>query len=88
MGIFSRKPDRATRHAIEDLQRDVRRLNEDLESLRTQHLKLRGTVYAAKRYAKVEEEEDPKPAQLTRDELKRSLVQSGTFIPGRPAVHK
>lgn len=88
MGIFRSTQDDAARDAIADLQLQVRRLKADVETLQEQHLKLRGTVYAAKRYAKAEAEEDARDtSRMSREELKRHLVGSGVFVPGKPTVH-
>lgn len=83
MGIFRRDP------GVTDAEfrRELRKVKEDIEELQTKLQKLRGVVYAAKRYAAAEEEEEPTPRQMTRDELKRSLVTSGRFVPGKPAKH-
>lgn len=84
MGIF--RQERGVSDA--DFRRELRKLQEDIEELRISIQKLRGVVYAAKRYAKAEAEEEESSKPMTRDELKASLVRSGTFVPGRPAIHK
>lgn len=87
MGIF-----RANQGVSDaDFRREVRMLREEIEQVQLALKKLRGVVYAAKRYAAAEAEDDAKqlePGGMSRAELKAHLVRSGTFIPGRPAVHK
>lgn len=61
-----------------------------LAELQDKHVRLRGKVYAHKLH-KPEEETTPsegKPVdQMTREELRRSLVRSGRFMPGKPVSH-
>lgn len=74
------------------LKRDLKQLQEDHALLEAKYLKLRGQVFA--KWGKNGEEKGSEStaivadtAKMSREELKRYLVTSGRFIPGRPAVH-
>lgn len=80
--------------AIGQLERSVDQLREDHEALKGQHASLRGRVYAL--WGK--EPADPAATSTaatrsptspqSRDELRRQLVSSGRFVPGKPPVHQ
>ena len=75
------------------LEKIVGRVADDLGDLEKRHLKLRGVVYAHKLHKPPAEEveDDDKPKlrdNMTRDELRKSLVESGRWVPGRPAKHE
>lgn len=79
-----------------DLRATVTDLESQVASLRAQHLKLRGRVYAlwgAEQDSPAAPAADGSPKSTiespkTRDELRASLVKSGRFIPGKPPVHQ
>lgn len=73
-------------------------LEGEMEKLRSGHLSLRGFVYSKlRKHDESPEDAGPAPsaaagttalpAQLSRDELRRKLVETGRFIPGRPPRH-
>lgn len=86
MGMFSRGGVSAAefRREVALIQRDIQDLREAIESLHAKHLKLRGTVYAHKMH---KADLGDSPRTMTKDDLRRSLVKKGRFVPGRPAVH-
>lgn len=65
-----------------------------VEETQAQLKKLRGQFFAERKGARDDPGDDPVRTQLraegqqmSREQLKRSLVQSGRFIPGKPPVH-
>lgn len=73
----------------ESLEKACKALLDDLAELEEKHVRLRGKVYAHKMHrAEDEDAQTPKPAEkMSRDELRRHLLHSGRFMPGRPARH-
>lgn len=74
---------------VETLEKATKVLMDDLSTLEDKHVRLRGKVYAHKLHRPDDDDaETPKPVdKMTRDELRRHLLASGRFMPGRPAKH-
>lgn len=64
------------------------RMADDLTDLEKRHLSLRGKVYAGKLHKQDDDEKPAKPSEhMSRDELRRSLITGGRWMPGKPPVH-
>lgn len=74
---------------VATLEKLLQKHADAIAELEDKHGRLRGKVYAHKMHKPPEEEGDaPRSVdQMTRDELRRSLTQSGRFIPGRAVSH-
>lgn len=85
---------------LSKLQAQQTDLEERFAALEAKHTSLRGRVYAL--WGKAEPSDAapaaagsptssgpaPLPAGASRDELRRQLVRTGKFIPGRPVNHE
>lgn len=69
---------------VGELNRHLAQLREDVDTLASRHERLRGRVYGAGLHKPPEAET---PAAPSRDELKRRLVSTGRFVPGKPPIH-
>lgn len=90
MGWFSRAPVPAgIDERFATIEKLLQKHAEALAELDDKHVRLRGKVYAHKLHKPEGDDEKVLPTvdQMTRDELRRSLTQSGRFIPGRPVSH-
>lgn len=94
--LFRRKIDerqlaslaRSVQDAEETLRTVLKRVaaaEEALDELSAAHLRLRGRVYAVGLHKGGVEE---KPAEMSREELRRHVTQTGRFTPGKPPIHR
>lgn len=65
------------------------RMADDLGDLEKRHISLRGKVYASKLHKNGADDEPNKPTDtMTRDELRKSLITGGRWMPGKPPRHE
>lgn len=96
MGLFTKTEppsDESLKKALRDAVLRIESLEDRIDALSAQHLKLRGRVYAIwGREDKAASEPNQKnlngEEKLSREELRRKLTSSGRFVPGRPPIHQ
>lgn len=95
MSFWRRRPDYETLDRIERLERGLRLLIDNVDSIDGQLVKVKGLIYAKKIHktglpGATEEAQDGQSVDtraMTRQELKAYLTRSGRFQPGKPPVH-
>jgi len=98
--MFGKKRQEIDPRVVQELAEDVRMtmrkvrdLQEAYDVLDDKYTRMRGLIYAKKMHRAPEGEANgetdlvtpPKP--VSREELRRQLVTSGRFMPGKPPVH-
>lgn len=95
MGLWRRRPDYETLDRIERLERGLRLLIDNVDSIDGQLIKVKGLIYAKKIHKtglpggteEPQETTSPDTRAMSRQELKAYLTRSGRFTPGKPTQH-